>query len=521
MSGRRYGRGSGIRPAVRVSLHNRRSSDEAGASDTRPASVKRSHRGRSLGQSSHRHRMAGRRKESRDAPHVTDSDSSRTRLALAVGLGLALAVAPAASHAATLGLDTIDGDDYVRYAAAPGETNRLPVSPGPADTIAFVDPGATVNAAGPTCVEISAHEARCPTALVPAVAVALGDGDDRVTVDVDQPGLLDGGAGNDTLTGGAGNEALRGDDGNDVLDGRGGADLLSGQGGTDTVALRQPHRARPRRPHHAHDRDRGRGGRGRHRDRRRRARRPAAPAATRSTAATRDNLLDGGAGNDTLTAAARTTRPRRLRQRRARRRHRRRRVDGGAGNDTVSGGSGADDLRGGPGRDLLRGRDGLVDRADCGADTDTVDADGDDTVTGCESGVPSRSRRSRASPPPHAVQLRLRRLQAADEPVTLQHGHVTLTSAAPSRPPVGRCTGVITLVRVGRRRARPRPRARAAPAASALGDSPTRSAPARRPRSASGSPASAAARSTAPAPRACTSTCAGPSAPPAASASAR
>ena len=69
----------------------------------------------------------------------------------------------AATHAATLGPATIDGVDYVSYAAAAGEANGSQVQPGPAGTIAFVDPGATINPLDPTCVTVTAHEARCAT----------------------------------------------------------------------------------------------------------------------------------------------------------------------------------------------------------------------------------------------------------------------------------------------------------------------------------------------------------------------
>ena len=105
--------------------------------------------------------------------------------------------APAATHAATLGPATIDGVDYVRYVAAPGETNRLVVRPAPPAPSPSSTPARRSARSTPTCVTVTAHEARCDAALVPALNVALGDGDDSATVDVNKPGVLSGDAGND------------------------------------------------------------------------------------------------------------------------------------------------------------------------------------------------------------------------------------------------------------------------------------------------------------------------------------
>ncbi len=381
----------------------------------------------------------------------------RTRLALAIGVSFAaVAAAPAASQAATLAPDTIDGVDYVRYTAGAGEANNLQVRPGPAGTIAFVDSAATITPSAPTCVQISAHEARCATGLVPAVAVMLGDGNDRVTVDVDKDGLLSGGAGNDTLTGGAGDERMSGDDGDDVLDGRTGADLLSGDGGSDTV--RYAGRIAPVNVNLATltlgeegqagehdtvtaDNESVVGGNG-------------ADVLTGNASA---NVLDGGAGNDALAGGgaddtvlggagndaldggtANDV------------------VDGGADNDTVSGGSGADDLRGGPGTDTLRARDGAVDRADCGADSDSVDADSNDAIAGCESGLPVPVPAVPASPLPTPFSFLYGVFKLPTTPVALEHGRVTLDVSCPAATPLGRCTGVISLERFGHKAGKPK-----------------------------------------------------------------
>ena len=57
---------------------------------------------------------------------------------------------------------------------------------------------------------------------------------------------------------------------------------------------------------------------------------------------------------------------------------------GGTGNDTVTGNAGVDVLHGGDGDDTIQARDGVADRIDCGAGTDTVVADAVDTVANCE-----------------------------------------------------------------------------------------------------------------------------------------
>ena len=371
---------------------------------------------------------------------------SRNRLALAIALGaLGVLATPAASHASTLGPATIDGTDYVRYVASPGETNHLDVRPGPAGTIAFVDTGATISPQAPTCVSVSAHEARCADALVPALSVSLGDRDDQLTVDADRAGLYSGDAGNDTLTGGDGDESLWGGTGNDVLDGRGGADLMAGQDGLDAVSYAgrvagvtvdlasvalgtegQPgeHDTVPS------DVERVTGGNG----------------SDTLTGNAAPNQLDGGPGNDTvdggsgndslvggsgddsLSGSAGDDL-----------------VDGGTGNDRIAGGMGADTLQGGAGSDSLRGRDGTVDQLDCGADADVVDADDNDAVSGCETGAPL------PAPAPPAAPLPLSFIFGAfklpEQPVTMQHGHVTLTVSCPAATPSGRCSGVISLER--------------------------------------------------------------------------
>jgi len=69
------------------------------------------------------------------------------------------------------------------------------------------------------------------------VNVSTGNGNDRVTMaGVFKPAVIDGGAGNDTLTGGELDDYLIGGDGDDQLFGSGGADLLDGGAGSDLMS---------------------------------------------------------------------------------------------------------------------------------------------------------------------------------------------------------------------------------------------------------------------------------------------
>jgi Ca2+-binding RTX toxin-like protein len=57
---------------------------------------------------------------------------------------------------------------------------------------------------------------------------------------------------------------------------------------------------------------------------------------------------------------------------------------GGGGNDAITGGAGSDVLGGGDDNDTIQARDGVADRIDCGAGTDSVVADAVDVVANCE-----------------------------------------------------------------------------------------------------------------------------------------
>ena len=146
-------------------------------------------------------------------------------------LGLALPAAAPPPRSAV----TVD-DGRLARATSPRPARRTtPGPPGPGGTIAFVDPGATIDRRRPRLHPGLRARGTLPVGADPALGISLGDGDDRVNVNVTKPGLIGGDAGNDELTGGAGDEGLWGGDGDDALDGGGGADLMSGQDGTDTA----------------------------------------------------------------------------------------------------------------------------------------------------------------------------------------------------------------------------------------------------------------------------------------------
>ncbi len=128
---------------------------------------------------------------------------------------------------------------------------------------------------------------------VGSIVVLLGGGRDKAKIDkkIEQPALIDGGAGDDSLRAGGGPTDLHGGEGNDKLVGGDAGDRLFGDGGNDRLS----------------------GGKG-------------------------DDLLDGGGGEDRLDGGRGNDTLR-----------------GGAHNDWLRGGRGDDRLEGGDGADLLEG----------------------------------------------------------------------------------------------------------------------------------------------------------------------
>jgi Ca2+-binding RTX toxin-like protein len=163
--------------------------------------------------------------------------------------GLAFAaflVAPQAAGASSLQLSS----QFMFYFAAPGETNDVSVTLSGTDYV-LSDPGAVITPmAG--CTAITVNQAKCPVATVGVIDIRLGDLDDEAAVDPSIAGLGDqfnpgvliqGDAGNDTLTGGPNvDNGLYGHNnfsfegpGEDKLTGGGLRDYLSGSEGNDEL----------------------------------------------------------------------------------------------------------------------------------------------------------------------------------------------------------------------------------------------------------------------------------------------
>ncbi|WP_416762636.1 calcium-binding protein [Roseateles sp. So40a] len=159
-------------------------------------------------------------------------------------------------------------------------------------------------------------------ALIPPPQQIGGAGNDVLAAFADEPGTLQGGAGNDTLLGYGMSDHLDGGDGADLLRGDLGDDTLLGGAGNDVLDAGE-----------GDDRLDGDAG---------------------------DDLLDAGAGNDSLRGGAG-----------------RDRLSGGEGNDTMEGGGGEDLLIGGGGDNVIRfdrssGRDYLDQSKASGRGRDTV-----------------------------------------------------------------------------------------------------------------------------------------------------
>jgi len=104
------------------------------------------------------------------------------------------------------------------------------------ETVQFTAPTGTVfiNAGGG---DDSVTILPIDTGFTAAIEVEGGSGNDTVNAAAIASGLLvNGDAGNDTITGGSGNDTLNGGDDDDLLSGGGGNDTINGGTGTDTIA---------------------------------------------------------------------------------------------------------------------------------------------------------------------------------------------------------------------------------------------------------------------------------------------
>jgi Ca2+-binding RTX toxin-like protein len=104
------------------------------------------------------------------------------------------------------------------------------------ETVHFVDATGTVvieAGGGDDSITILAID----SGFTATIDIRGGSGDDAVNAAAITSGLLvNGDAGNDTITGGAGNDTLNGGADDDLLSGSGGNDTLNGGAGTDTIA---------------------------------------------------------------------------------------------------------------------------------------------------------------------------------------------------------------------------------------------------------------------------------------------
>jgi Ca2+-binding RTX toxin-like protein len=127
----------------------------------------------------------------------------------------------------------------IHYVAEPGETNHVTVNfDDGAFSFLIRDTGATITP-GAGCTSISPDTVQC-NETSEVLEATLADGDDFISVNVEDRTVLRGGDGDDRLDGssnpGGRKEFLFGGAGDDVLRGRGGTDFLNGGAGADLMS---------------------------------------------------------------------------------------------------------------------------------------------------------------------------------------------------------------------------------------------------------------------------------------------
>lgn len=160
------------------------------------------------------------------------------------------------ASSASAGTAAIFGGDTVRFTAAAAETNTVTVSK--AGNVFTVTDTTTPLTVGFGCSAVTANSATCADTDVERLDIELGDLNDTATIDASVPDLqtsVSGDAGNDTLNaganidfgtyvggteddilnGGASGDRLIGGDGNDQLRGNGEGDSLEGNAGADLM----------------------------------------------------------------------------------------------------------------------------------------------------------------------------------------------------------------------------------------------------------------------------------------------
>jgi hypothetical protein len=353
----------------------------------------------------------------------------RRHLLIAPALGVAaLASAPAAATAASVGVDTREGQ--LVYEAAPGERNVVRIH-ADARGVRIIDSVAIVPGQGCTRPNPGRPNfVRCVyrQRSLSRPSFRLEDRNDRATFSTKAylGSYLTGGPGNDELAGGRGNDVLAGGTGDDLMSGAGGSDVfdedaaangsddMRGGQGSDHGLLRGRDRVdygarrRSLRADLSGDRDDGErgerdrigadvevlgGGRG---DDRLTGNAGVNQLAGRGGT----DALFGAGGSDRVFAGGGATPPALTADS----------LDGGAGSDQlfgsdgpnlVTGGADADAIHPGKGRDTVRALDGAVDVVECGRGDDIVHNDPFEFLLGCERSDPYSS----ASPVPFAIKV--------------------------------------------------------------------------------------------------------------------
>ena len=155
----------------------------------------------------------------------------------AVLLGcLAALSTPAQAQAQGIRLDP--AAQTIHYEAAAGQANLVTVGDaGDAYTLADTGVTAVADADGPGGCEVSGNVATCPAGGVRFIRVSVSDLDDFVTITTAVPGhtFVNAGPGNDTVNGGPGEDQFFGRAGGDALTGNDGDDTLDGGPGDPTL----------------------------------------------------------------------------------------------------------------------------------------------------------------------------------------------------------------------------------------------------------------------------------------------
>ena len=247
----------------------------------------------------------------------------------ATELGVTLADNPGGSGPASVRY-TVDGAAEQTTTTDASGNARITVPAGQ-HTVAFrgVDQGGNVGA-NPNSITVTCQ---APPPLGPLPGACANERLGTAARDV-----LDGSAAGDRLRGLAGNDRLAGLAGRDCLFGGAGNDRLSGGAGNDRLAGNGGN-------------DRASGGAGN----------------DRASGGAGNDKVAGGGGKDKLAGGTGDDK-----------------LSGGAGNDTLAGGKGTNTIAAGGGGDVVNAANGKADRVDCGKGRDSVRADSQDTLAGCE-----------------------------------------------------------------------------------------------------------------------------------------